>query len=73
LTTDSDRYVEMNVGLIRKNNSAADDDWSADSDPDSPPSPADRDNEFTSDTDPDSSTGSDGESSTTDDEESSSP
>ena len=55
-----DHYIEMNVGILEK--ATANTDWSEDSEPDSPPSPADRDNSFTSDTDPDSSTGSEADS-----------
>ncbi len=69
MTPGGDRYVEMNVGIIQK--PGKDNDWSEDSEPDSPPSPSDRDNSFTSDTDPDSSTGS--ESDSTDDDNSASP
>jgi hypothetical protein len=69
MTLGGDRYVEMNVGIIQK--PGKDNDWSEDSEPDSPPSPSDRDNSFTSDTDPDSSTGS--ESDSTDDDNSASP
>jgi len=56
----------MNVGILKKSKVSEvneDENWSADSEPDSPPSPADRDNEFTSDTDPDSSSGSESSSS----------
>lgn len=38
-------HVEMNVQLFENN------EWSEDSEPDSPPSPAERDNAFTSDSD----------------------
>lgn len=46
-----EQYVEMNVGLFETNS----ENWSVDSDPDSPPSPAERDNAFTSDSDSSSS------------------
>ena len=46
---DGEQFIEMNLGLVQKQND--DEDWSADSDPDSPPSPAERDNAFTSDSD----------------------
>jgi hypothetical protein len=58
---DGEKYVEMNVGLFEEEKNqdggggAAGENWSVDSDPDSPPSPAERDNAFTSDSDSSSS------------------
>lgn len=46
------KHIEMNVELFQNN---ATNTWSEDSEPDSPPSPAERDNAFTSDTDSSSS------------------
>merc|ERR1712141_613507 len=46
------KYVEMNVGLYENNKT---EDWSEDSDPDSPGSPPERDNAYPSDSDSPSS------------------
>ena len=46
------KYVEMNVGLYENNKT---EDWSEDSEPDSPGSPPERDNAYTSDSDSSSS------------------
>ena len=51
---DHDKYVEMNVGVLQQQHNP-DQEWSEDSEPDSPPSPAERDNAFTSDSDSSSS------------------
>ena len=49
---ENSKYVEMNVGLYENNKS---EDWSEDSEPDSPGSPPERDNAYTSDSDSSSS------------------
>lgn len=61
---DDQNYVEMNVGIFQKDRSKNeisvkdDADWSEDSEPDSPLSAPDLNNEYTSDSDPDSSSAS---------------
>ena len=50
---ENSKYVEMNVGLYENNKSG--EDWSEDSEPDSPGSPPERDNAYTSDSDSSSS------------------
>ena len=51
-------YIEMNVGLYEQKKKDGEDNWSIDSEPDSPGSPPERDNAYTSDSDSSSTGGS---------------